>query len=70
MKLLNSEQQIELQALIAKIAAIDEFDLETTGQLSYWAIELKPKRVRRKNEEKILDGMNEAINYAKENATV
>lgn len=51
MKTLSTEQQIELGMLIAKVANFQSFDNETNHQLNYWAIELKPKRVRKKTEQ-------------------
>ncbi len=47
MKNLTSEQQKELLSLISRVAAVAAFDNETNHQLNYWAIELKPKRVRK-----------------------
>ena len=59
MKTLSTEQQIELQKLIEETINLYQglmtspADLELKAQLNYWAIELKPKRVRRR--EKVLD---------------
>lgn len=49
MKTLSTESQIELQELLTKILQDVSLDSETSAQLNYWAIELKPKRVRKKN---------------------
>ena len=54
MKTLSTEQQVELQKLIEEVTHLYQglmttpTDLELKAQLNYWAIELKPKRVRKK----------------------
>ena len=53
MKLLSSEQQEELLEVLNKLKKeINPTILgsELLAQLSYWVIELKPKRVRRKKD--------------------
>lgn len=51
MKTLSTEQQTELQALLEEVAG-NFHDHGTLGAgLRYWALELKPKRVRRKTED-------------------
>lgn len=55
MKTLTTEQQLELQDLVEQAAAAIQ-DLELKNSLNYYAIELKPKRVRRvKNQEVVAD---------------
>lgn len=47
MKVLTTDQQNELRTLIEEVSNILS-DSGVKAQLSYWAIELKPKRVRKK----------------------
>ena len=49
MKVLSTEQQTELQELLENIAKENLFSLQGEWQtdLQYWAIALKPKRVRK-----------------------
>jgi hypothetical protein len=49
MKVLSTEQQTELQQLIDKLTdSTYQMDNEDHAALTYWSIELKPKRVRKK----------------------
>jgi hypothetical protein len=45
MKVLTTEQQIELQEFLANLTA---GNLEQQSQINYWALELKSKRARKK----------------------
>lgn len=47
MKVLDSTQQTDLQEAVA-LAAGDVSDTALRATLTYWAIELRPKRVRKK----------------------
>lgn len=67
MKVLSTEQQTDLQKLIENLSdPTFQVDVQDHAQLVYWSLELKPKRVR-KSKEKILQGMQEAIQYAVDN---
>ncbi len=50
MKNLSTEQQADLQKLITDIGEMfpDTLGPEILAQVNYWAIELKPKRIRKK----------------------
>ena len=48
MKLLSTEQQKELQALLHELDAEDCVPSQLKGLVTFWALELKPKRVRKK----------------------
>jgi hypothetical protein len=50
MKTLSTEQQQELQELIHNLPR-HNLDFGVCNQLDYWAIELKPKRVRKKSQD-------------------
>lgn len=56
MKSLTSEQQMDLLEFLGKIDPAS-LDIETANRLSYWQIELKPKRVRKKAVLEIPDGI-------------
>lgn len=64
MKVLSTEQQVELQEFLEELRFTNGLSSVQGATLNYWSIELKPKRVRKKNEEKILTGMSEALTYA------
>lgn len=60
MKVLTTEQQVELQALMTELSGTVN-DINLQGQINYWTLELKPKRVRRKApEENIVSGEENA----------
>lgn len=61
MKTLSTEQQVELQELIQSMHDHfpDAYPSIVKADLAYWAIELKPKRVRRR--EKVLDTETEVV---------
>ena len=61
MKTLSTEQQVELQALLDKVAAFQSFDNETNAQINFWSIELKPKRVRKKTDKELAGFSSEHI---------
>lgn len=46
MKVLSTEQQ---EALLSLLEGVNSDDLEIQYQIVYWRIELKPKRIRKKN---------------------
>lgn len=51
MKVLSTEQQVELLELLTKLNTAFSsslLDHETMNQIEYWVIELKPKRIRKK----------------------
>lgn len=49
MKTLSTEQQLDLQDLIQGLSNTGtDLSMDEKARLSYWAIELKPKRVRKK----------------------
>lgn len=48
MKVLTSEAQAELQQLLTQLTGSQSLDHEVNAQVNYWAIELKPKRIRKK----------------------
>lgn len=52
MKVLTTEAQQDLQELLDALATAENLgtSIEQHANLAYWAIELKPKRVRRKSE--------------------
>jgi len=51
MKVLSTEQQTDLRELLVRLTEDGyQADLGDMAQLEYWAIELKPKRVRKKKE--------------------
>lgn len=47
MKLINTEAQVALQEVLAKLADHPGLSIAEKAELKYWAIELKPKRVRK-----------------------
>lgn len=54
MKTLNTEQQAELQELIAFLESANlPVSLEVKANLAFWRGELKPKRVRRNLVDKV-----------------
>lgn len=55
MKLLTTEMQAELQAILSELAVSADVSVTMQANLKYWSIELKPKRVRKKKAEIILD---------------
>ena len=46
MKTLSTEQQVELQDLFNSLKS-NNLDIQVLAQLTYWANEMRPKRVRR-----------------------
>ena len=49
MKLLNNEQQAELQSMLNRLSETDPGD----AQLKYWALWIRPKRIKKKKEESV-----------------
>lgn len=58
MKLLNDEQQTELQDLLEKLAE-HQIPIGLSNQLNFWRLELKPKRKKRVKTEKSVDTQSE-----------
>ena len=48
MKTLSTQQQEDLQKLVQFAGDGDLFATDVRAQFNYWAIELKPKRIRKK----------------------
>ena len=46
MKLLKTEDQADLKQLLESLLE-EPHDVETRARLNYWALEMKPKRVRK-----------------------
>lgn len=64
MKTLTTEQQEDLLKFFLELQQSDVMpNPDYAGPINYWCIELKPKRAR--NKEKIIQGMKEAVIYAK-----
>jgi len=59
MKLLSTEQQNDLRELLEKVGSNN---IETEAELQFWRIELKPKRIRKK--QNILDTEEGVIEQA------
>lgn len=64
MKVLNNEQQTELRELLE---SLEGFGADVQAQINYWAIELKPKRVRKNNKvfNEVVSGLEDAIKIGK-----
>lgn len=56
MKLIKTEDQTSLQEILAKLVDHPGLSIAEKAELKYWAIEMKPKRVRKTHEEYRVEG--------------